>query len=211
MALGKKRIVAQKSNLKHRRGVEERGLGLELELAQYKKGFGMKRTLVSDTGDSIFTSPVRKISSKKLSSASCQSGELEDLHLDILVSFISNSFSLLFWDSKSYWNWECLLFSSHFDSWVLFLSWYFIRIYRVLSNWVESFVFFRSKILLAQQENFQNFIVDFITNSLFFIYYYFIISVSSWMLIYWAENRNVKISGFILLWSLDSLKLVGIW
>ncbi|KAJ4901990.1 hypothetical protein Rs2_15941 [Raphanus sativus] len=30
----------------------------------------------------------RKISSKKLSSASCQSGELEDLHLDILVRII---------------------------------------------------------------------------------------------------------------------------
>nr|VDD08806.1 unnamed protein product [Brassica oleracea] len=89
MALGKKRIVAQRSNLKHRRGVEEGGLGLELELVQYKKVFGRKRILVSDTGDSIFTSPVRKISSKKLCdkapSASCQSPELEDLHLDILI------------------------------------------------------------------------------------------------------------------------------
>ncbi|CAN7012079.1 hypothetical protein Bca4012_030688 [Brassica carinata] len=92
MALGKKRIVAQRSNLKHRRGVEEGGLGLELELVQYKKVFGRKRILVSDTGDSIFTSPVRKISSKKLCdkapSASCQSPELEDLHLDILVRII---------------------------------------------------------------------------------------------------------------------------
>ncbi|KAJ0257983.1 F-box protein [Hirschfeldia incana] len=89
MALGKKRIVAQKSNLKHRRGVEEGGLGLELELAQYKIGIGKKRILVSDTGDSIFSPSVRKISSKKLSSASCQSRELEDLHLDILVRIIS--------------------------------------------------------------------------------------------------------------------------
>ncbi|KAG2262231.1 hypothetical protein Bca4012_013118 [Brassica carinata] len=94
MALGKKRIVAQKSNLKHRRGVEDGGLALELELelVQYQRGFGRKRVLVSDTGDSIFTSPVRKISSKKLcekaSSASCQSRELEDLHLDILVRII---------------------------------------------------------------------------------------------------------------------------
>ncbi|KAF8114162.1 hypothetical protein N665_0040s0017 [Sinapis alba] len=93
MALGKKRIVAQKSNLKDRRGVEEGGLGLELELVQYKRGFGRKRILVSDSGDSTFTSPVvRKISSKKLcdkaSPASSQSLELEDLHLDILVRII---------------------------------------------------------------------------------------------------------------------------
>ncbi|KAJ4887330.1 F-box protein [Raphanus sativus] len=93
MALGKKRIVAQKSNLKQRRGVEEGGLGLELELVQYKRGFGRKRVLVSVTGDSVFTSPVGTISSKKLCdktlATSCgQSRELEDLPLDILVKII---------------------------------------------------------------------------------------------------------------------------
>ncbi|KAG2317210.1 hypothetical protein Bca4012_068117 [Brassica carinata] len=85
MALGKKRIVAQKSNLKQRRGVEEGGLALELELVQYKRGFGRKRVLISD-------SPAGTISSKKLCDktlASCdQSRELEDLPLDILVKII---------------------------------------------------------------------------------------------------------------------------
>ncbi|KAJ0254640.1 F-box protein [Hirschfeldia incana] len=93
MALGKKRIVAQKSNLKQRRGVEEGGLGLELGLVQYKRGFGRKRVLISEIGDSVFTSPVGTISSKKLcdktSLATCgQSRELEDLPLDILVKII---------------------------------------------------------------------------------------------------------------------------
>ncbi|CAH8340762.1 unnamed protein product [Eruca vesicaria subsp. sativa] len=91
MALGKKRIVAQKSNLKQRRGVEEEGLGLELELVQYKRGFGRKRVLISSGGE-IFDSSVGKISSKKLcdeaSAAGGQSRELEDLPLDILVRII---------------------------------------------------------------------------------------------------------------------------
>lgn len=99
MALGKKRIiVVQKSHLKQRRGVEDGGLGLELELelVQYKRGFGRKRVLIS-SGDKICDSPVRKTSSKKLcdeaSAAGGQSRELEYLPLDILVSFIINHFS----------------------------------------------------------------------------------------------------------------------
>ncbi|VVA93880.1 unnamed protein product [Arabis nemorensis] len=95
MALGKKRIVTQKSNLKHRRDIDDGGLGLGLELVQYKKGFGRKRILISsgdEIGDSIFTSPVGKISSKKLcdisSIANGQSLELEDLPQDILVRII---------------------------------------------------------------------------------------------------------------------------
>ena len=96
MALGKKRIVAQKSNLKQRRGVEEGGLGIELELVQYKRGFGRKRVLISETRDSVFTSPVGTISSRKLCDKTLgtggQSRELEDLPLDILVSFISKAF-----------------------------------------------------------------------------------------------------------------------
>ncbi|CAG7885633.1 unnamed protein product [Brassica rapa] len=92
MALGKKRIiVVQKSHLKQRRGVEDGGLGLELELelVQYKRGFGRKRVLIS-SGDEICDSPVGKTSSKKLcdeaSAAGGQSRELEDLPLDILVN-----------------------------------------------------------------------------------------------------------------------------
>ncbi|CAN7111493.1 hypothetical protein BRARA_A02535 [Brassica rapa] len=92
MALGKKRIVAQKSNLKQRRGVEEGGLGIELELVQYKRGFGRKRVLISETRDSVFTSPVGTISSRKLCDKTLgtggQSRELEDLPLDILVKII---------------------------------------------------------------------------------------------------------------------------
>lgn len=102
MALGKKRIVTQKSNLKQRRGVEEGGLGIELELVQYKRGFGRKRVLISETRDSVFTSPVGTISSKKLCDKTLgtggQSRELEDLPLDILVSFISKSFFYSFAD-----------------------------------------------------------------------------------------------------------------
>ncbi|KAG5415308.1 hypothetical protein IGI04_002875 [Brassica rapa subsp. trilocularis] len=75
MALGKKRIVAQKSNLKQRRGVEEGGLGIELELVQYKRGFGRKRVLISETRDSGL-------------GTGGQSRELEDLPLDILVKII---------------------------------------------------------------------------------------------------------------------------
>ncbi|CAF2133845.1 unnamed protein product [Brassica napus] len=92
MALGKKRIiVVQKSHLKQRRGVEDGGLGLELELelVQYKRGFGRKRVLIS-SGDEICDSLVGKTSSKKLcdeaSAAGGQSRELEDLPLDILVN-----------------------------------------------------------------------------------------------------------------------------
>ncbi|CAH2047884.1 unnamed protein product, partial [Thlaspi arvense] len=95
MALGKKRIVAQKSNLKHRRDVDDGGLGLELELVQYKRGFGRKRILISsgdEKEDSDFTSSVGKVSSKmlcdKISVAVAQSQELEDLPLDILVRII---------------------------------------------------------------------------------------------------------------------------
>ncbi|CAN7016963.1 hypothetical protein IGI04_040104 [Brassica rapa subsp. trilocularis] len=94
MALGKKRIiVVQKSHLKQRRGVEDGGLGLELELelVQYKRGFGRKRVLIS-SGDEICDSPVGKTSSKKLcdeaSAAGGQSRELEDLPLDILLRII---------------------------------------------------------------------------------------------------------------------------
>nr|VDC76302.1 unnamed protein product [Brassica rapa] len=96
MALGKKRIiVVQKSHLKQRRGVEDGGLGLELELelVQYKRGFGRKRVLIS-SGDEICDSPVGKTSSKKLcdeaSAAGGQSRELEDLPLDILLRFHSD-------------------------------------------------------------------------------------------------------------------------
>ncbi|KAH0903685.1 hypothetical protein HID58_043188 [Brassica napus] len=102
MALGKKRIVTQKSNLKQRRGVEEGGLGIELELVQYKRGFGRKRVLISETRDSVFTSPVGTISSKKLCDKTLgtggQSRELEDLPLDILFVEIScyfTSFNLI--------------------------------------------------------------------------------------------------------------------
>ncbi|XP_010473341.1 PREDICTED: F-box protein At1g61340-like [Camelina sativa] len=98
MALGKKRVVAQKSNLKHRRDVGDGGLGLELEFVQYKRGFGRKRILISSgddeiVGDSVFNSPVGESSSKKLcdkasSVGDCQSRELEDLPQDILVRII---------------------------------------------------------------------------------------------------------------------------
>ncbi|XP_033143432.1 F-box protein At1g61340 [Brassica rapa] len=97
MALGKKRIiVVQKSHLKQRRGVEDGGLGLELELelVQYKRGFGRKRVLIS-SGDKICDSPVRKTSSKKLcdeaSAAGGQSRELEYLPLDILTLIAKQS------------------------------------------------------------------------------------------------------------------------
>ncbi|XP_010430148.1 PREDICTED: F-box protein At1g61340-like [Camelina sativa] len=100
MALGKKRIVTQKSNLKHRRDVGDGGgLGLELEFVQYKRGFGRKRILISSgdddeiVGDSVFTSPVGRSSFKKLcdkasSVGDCQIRELEDLPQDILVRII---------------------------------------------------------------------------------------------------------------------------
>ncbi|CAH8386846.1 unnamed protein product [Eruca vesicaria subsp. sativa] len=82
MALGKKRTIAERSSSKH---VEYGGLGFDLELVQYKRGFGRKRILVSsgadEIEDSFFTSPVRKISSGR-------SQELEDLPLDILVKII---------------------------------------------------------------------------------------------------------------------------
>ncbi|CAA7029714.1 unnamed protein product [Microthlaspi erraticum] len=89
MALGKKRIIAQRSNSnsnsKHRRDVDDEGLGLGLELVQYKRGFGRKRVQMS-SGDSILTS---KISSKNRTSASDgQSQELEDLPQDVLVRIL---------------------------------------------------------------------------------------------------------------------------
>uniref|UniRef100_A0A1J3HWY3 F-box protein n=1 Tax=Noccaea caerulescens TaxID=107243 RepID=A0A1J3HWY3_NOCCA len=91
MALGKKRIIAQRSNSnsKHRRDFDDGGLGLGLEFVQYKRGFGRKRVLISsgdEIGDSILTS---KISSKNQTSASDgQSQELEDLPQDVLVRII---------------------------------------------------------------------------------------------------------------------------
>ncbi|ESQ29295.1 hypothetical protein EUTSA_v10023716mg [Eutrema salsugineum] len=95
MALGKKRIVAQKLNPKHRRDADDGGLGLELEFVQYKSGFGRKRILIStddEIGDSVFTSPVGKITTKKLCDktlvAVAQIRELEDLPQDILVRII---------------------------------------------------------------------------------------------------------------------------
>lgn len=93
MALGKKRIVAQKSNSKHRRDVDEGGLELGLEFVQYKRGFGRKRILISsgdEIRDSIFNSPKKLCD--KTSVANVQSRELEDLPQDILVRFFTNSF-----------------------------------------------------------------------------------------------------------------------
>ncbi|XP_006302767.2 F-box protein At1g61340 [Capsella rubella] len=95
MALGKKRIVTQKSNLKNRRDVGDLGLGLEF--VQYKRGFGRKRILISSSDeieDSVLASPVGRSSSKKLCDkvsslvGDCQSRELEDLPQDILVRII---------------------------------------------------------------------------------------------------------------------------
>nr|AAO39934.1 At1g61340 [Arabidopsis thaliana] len=93
MALGKKRIVTQKPNLRERRDVDNGGLGLGLEFVQYKRGFGRKRILISsgdEMEDSIFTSPVGKklCDDKTTSVAEGQSRELEDLPLDILVRII---------------------------------------------------------------------------------------------------------------------------
>jgi hypothetical protein len=93
MALGKKRIVTQKPNLRQRRDVDNGGLGLGLEFVQYKRGFGRKRILISsgdEMEDSIFTSPVGKklCDDKTTSVAEGQSRELEDLPLDILVRII---------------------------------------------------------------------------------------------------------------------------
>ncbi|CAL9237930.1 unnamed protein product [Arabidopsis halleri] len=93
MALGKKRIVTQKSNLRQRRDVNDGGLGLGLEFVQYKRGFGRKRILISSGDeieeDSIFASPVgKKLCDKTTSVADGQSRELEDLPLDILVRII---------------------------------------------------------------------------------------------------------------------------
>ncbi|OAP15483.1 FBS1 [Arabidopsis thaliana] len=97
MALGKKRIVTQKSNLRQRRDVDNGGLGLGLEFVQYKRGFGRKRILISsgdEMEDLIFTSPVGKklCDDKTTSVADGHSRELEDLPLDILVRFFTNSF-----------------------------------------------------------------------------------------------------------------------
>lgn len=90
MALGKKRIVTQKSNSKHRRDMDDGGLNLGLEFVQYKRGFGRKRILISSSGgeieDSNFNSPVgKKLCDKTTLVGDCQSRQLEDLPQDIQV------------------------------------------------------------------------------------------------------------------------------
>ncbi|CAN8245101.1 unnamed protein product [Cochlearia groenlandica] len=92
MALGKKRIVAQKSNLKHRRGGNgddgNGGLGLELELVCYKRGFGRKRVSISSSCDDDSILNLKKLCDSKACVENGQSLQLQDLPQDLLVKII---------------------------------------------------------------------------------------------------------------------------